>query len=69
MLRYVIYAVILAAVLLLGFVVHPERTDHLWEHIPIWEAAFGFLGCLLIIFVSKALGHLFIQKKEDYYDE
>ena len=24
---------------------------------------------LLIIFVSKALGHLFLQKKEDYYDD
>lgn len=69
MVRYALYALILVVVLLLGFFAHPDRIDHLWERLPIWEALFGFLGCVLIIFVSKALGHLFIQKKEDYYDE
>ena len=55
--------------LVLGFIVHPAQVDHVWEKLPIFEAAFGFFGCLLIIVVSKALGHLFLQKKEDYYDD
>jgi hypothetical protein len=55
--------------LALGFIAPPERVQHFWEKLPIFEAAFCFLGCLLIIFASKALGHLFLQKKEDYYDD
>ena len=59
----------LVLVLALGLIAQPQRVDHFWEKLPIFEAVFGFLGCLLIIFVSKALGHLFLQKKEDYYDD
>jgi len=59
----------LVLVLVLGFIAQPQQVEHFWEKLPIFEAVFGFLGCLLIIFVSKALGHLFIQKKEDYYDD
>ncbi len=61
--------VVLAAVLALGFVVPPHGGQHFWENLPVFEAAFGFFGCLVIILVSKALGHLFIQKREDYYDD
>jgi hypothetical protein len=67
--RKIRYAVGLALVLALGIIVHPSQVNHVWEKLPIFEAAFGFFGCLLIIFVSKALGHLFLQKKEDYYDD
>ncbi len=59
----------LLVVLALGFLAVPEQVQHFWEKLPIFEAVFGFLGCLLIIFVSKALGHLFLQKREEYYDD
>ncbi len=45
---------------------HPY--PHPWDHIPLFYAAFGFIGCVLIIVVSKALGKGFLQKREDYYD-
>jgi len=63
------YTVGLALVLALGFIAPPGQVESFWEKLPFFEAAFGFLGCLLIIFVSKALGHLFLQKREDYYDD
>jgi hypothetical protein len=68
-LRNLKYAVGLALVLALGSMVPPEQGEPFWEKLPFFEPAFGFLGCLLIIFVSKALGHLFLQKREDYYDD
>ena len=34
-----------------------------------FEAAFGFAGCLLLLLAAKVVGHLFLQKREDYYDE
>ncbi len=39
------------------------------EHIPAFWAAFGLLGCLALVIVSKAYGRLGISTREDYYDE
>jgi hypothetical protein len=39
------------------------------EHVPAFWAAFGLLGCLLLVIVSKTYGHLGISTREDYYDE
>lgn len=46
-------------------VVHAE---HWWSSIPLFYIVFGFLGCIVIIFVSKAVGKWLLQKGEDYYD-
>lgn len=45
---------------------HPH--PHPWDHIPLFYAGFGFVGCVLIIVVSKWLGKTFLQKEESYYD-
>lgn len=39
-----------------------------WDQIPGWWAWFGGIGCAVIIAVAKTLGHLFLQKPEDWYD-
>jgi len=39
------------------------------EHWFGFWAVFGFVACVLIIFVSKWYGHLGIMTREDYYDE
>jgi hypothetical protein len=67
--RTLAYIVGLALVLAIGFIAHPSEAEHFWERLPIFEAIFGFVGCLFIVFVSKVLGRLFIQKKEDYYGD
>jgi Na+/citrate or Na+/malate symporter len=67
--RKLLYAVGFALMLVLGFIVRPAEIAHVWEKLPIFEAAFGFFGCLLIIIVSKLIGYLFLQKKEGYYDD
>ncbi len=54
--------------MLMGFFIHPEHPHFFWEKIPAFDAIFGFLGCILIVLGSKALGHNGIQKHEDYYD-
>lgn len=45
---------------------HPH--PHAWDSIPLFYPAFGFIGCVLIIVISKALGKALLQKSEDYYD-
>ena len=53
---------------ILGFVFPNAHPHFWWQNVPAFYALFGFLGCLLIILLAKALGHFWLQKKEDYYD-
>ena len=39
------------------------------EHWVGFWSAFGFVACLLIIFVSKWCGHRGIMTREDYYGD
>jgi hypothetical protein len=39
------------------------------EHIPAFWSIFGFIGCVLIIVISKWYGHLGIMTREDYYED
>lgn len=47
-----------------------KEKAHTWaEHLPGFWALFGFVGCVVLILLSKAFGHLGIMTREDYYDE
>jgi hypothetical protein len=39
------------------------------EHFFGFWSLFGFVSCVVIIFVSKWLGHMGIMKPEDYYGD
>ncbi len=61
----------LALSIIAGFGVHFYLSPHhyfVWENLPVFSALYGFIGCILIILGSKALGHWWLQKKETYYD-
>lgn len=55
--------------ILLGLFFRPEHPHFWWEKIPAFDAIFGFLGCILIVIGSKALGHHWLQKDENYYSD
>lgn len=54
--------------LIIGLFIHPDHAVFWWEKIPGFYAVYGFIGCVLIVLVSKELGHYWLQKPEDYYD-
>ncbi|MCX8022207.1 MAG: hypothetical protein N2745_05475 [Syntrophorhabdaceae bacterium] len=54
--------------ILLSLITPTEEAHFAWERLSFFNIAFGFLGCIVLIGLSKALGKLFIQKREDYYD-
>jgi hypothetical protein len=67
------------SLILLGFVAAvsiaigifiPDHDIHQgwWSNIPCFYALFGFIGCLILIFIAKSIGNLFLYKREDYYD-
>ncbi|MGO9202660.1 MAG: hypothetical protein ACLQM8_19230 [Limisphaerales bacterium] len=39
------------------------------ERLPAFWSVFGFIGCALIVIVSKWYGHAGIMTREDYYEE
>lgn len=58
----------LALVFGVDFFIHRHHATFIWDNIPGFSAVFGFISCVLIIVVSKFIGHVWLMKKEDYYD-
>lgn len=59
---------VLVLIVVADFLVPREHAEYLWDRLPGWSAAYGFGSCVLIIFVSKFLGHQVGLMREDYYD-
>ena len=63
---YVALVLVVAA----DFFVHRAHAVYIWDKLPGWGAFYGLISCILIILVSKFLGHQGgIMKSEDYYDD
>jgi hypothetical protein len=60
----------LVLVFISDFFVHRDHAIYIWDKIPGWGAVYGFISCVVIILVSKFLGHQGrIMQGEDYYDD
>ncbi len=62
-----IFYIILGLLVVADFFV-PKHTHYGWERLPESYALYALLSCVVIVAVSKVLGKLWLQKKEDYYD-
>ena len=61
--------VLLLITLAVDFLVERHHAHYFWDKLPGWGALYGFVSCVVIILVSKFIGHQGgIMKKEDYYD-
>ncbi|QCI67972.1 hypothetical protein [Phreatobacter stygius] len=59
----------LGLIVIADFLVAREHAEYLWDRLPGWSAVYGFGSCVLLIFVSKFLGHRAgLMRREDYYD-
>jgi len=65
---YVSLAVSIVAGVLASYF-HLLEHHFVWEELPVFSAIYGFIGCVVIIIASKALGHYWLQKEEDYYEK
>lgn len=61
--------VILALTVVLDLFIPRDHVYFFWDDIPGFSAVYGFISCILIIIVSKALGHYWLSRPEDYYDD
>lgn len=56
------------ALLGFDFLVPRQHIFFVWDKIPGFIALYGLLSSIIIISVSKAIGHIFLMRREDYYD-
>ncbi|WSH65052.1 hypothetical protein U8Q05_00430 [Rhizobium ruizarguesonis] len=64
-----LFYLVLVLIVVADFLVFREHAEYLWDSVPGWSAVYGFVSCVLLIFVSKFLGHRFgLMRREDYYD-
>ncbi len=60
---------IILSILAVGDIfVHRHHAVFFWDHIPAFMGAYGLISTALIIVISKFIGHIWLMKKEDYYD-
>ncbi len=64
----VLFIVVTAAILVNSFFTAPDKIHFIWEKFTLFSALFGFIGCLLLIAVTKILVKHLIQRDEGYYD-
>lgn len=70
-LRKLFYLSLIVVVILEFVLIKREHIELSLEHIaefPAFHAWYGFIACVLIILVSRLIGHLWLMKKEDHYD-
>lgn len=57
----------IALLVILDVFLH-DHVTFLWDRIPGFWSVYGFLATVVMIVVSKAIGHAWLMKSEDYYD-
>lgn len=62
-----VFYVLCALLVLVDFVVH-RHIYHDWENIPAFYAIYGFIGCVVLVLIAKAMRKV-LMKEEDYYDK
>jgi hypothetical protein len=64
-----LFYLVLVLIVIADFLVPREHAEYPWDRLPGWSAVYGFLSCVLLIFVSKFFGHRAgLMRREDYYD-
>jgi len=62
------FGVVVVVVVMAGLLLPQGHGEtNWWDQVPAFYALFGFLSCVAIVLVSKALGKAWLQRKEDYY--
>ena len=64
----IVILVLLSIVCDFIFPVEHEGSEFWWSYILGFFLLFGLIGCVILIVVSKLIGHYWLQRKEDYYE-
>ncbi len=60
---------VLVIVLAADFFIPRHHIVFWWDSVPGFDAVYGFVSCIVIIAVSKTIGHMGIMQQEDFYEK
>lgn len=63
---FIFYGCLLVLLLIDPFI--HKHAEFEWEAAPGFYAAYGFVSCVLLIFIAKIL-RLWVKRDEDYYEQ
>ena len=66
--KKIAYAVLIF-IIVMDFFIQRHEIHFFGDEIPGFWSIFGFIACILIILISKWIGHLGIMQDENYYNE
>ena len=61
--------IVLILVFIVDFFIPRHEIHFIGDKVPGFWSLFGFIACILIILISKWIGHLGIMQDENYYNE
>ncbi len=64
----IIFIIVLIGLVVADYFIHPHHPHFFWDEIPGVHALIGIVAALVFVYLSKVLGGLFIQQREDYYE-
>lgn len=64
---YIFLALIVVLDVVIGLM-HLKHATFAWDKIPGFLSLYSLISTVIIILVSKAIGHAVLMKKEDFYD-
>ena len=59
----------LILIIVTDFFITRHEIHFIGDQIPGFWSLFGFVACIMIILISKWIGHLGIMQDENYYNE
>jgi len=59
----------LIILIVVDFIIPRHEIHFFGDKVPGFWSLFGFIACVLIIIISKWIGHLGLMQEESYYDE
>ena len=66
--RWVLTAAAAGALSALDWLAHPHG-ETWWHHMPGFDLVYGVVGCVVIVIASKALGTMWVQRPERFYED
>ena len=64
-----VISIALIAVVLVDLLWREGHGHFFWYSLPGFFAAYGLLGCVTVVLIVKWLGHHWLQRSEDYYED
>ena len=66
--HWIVLGILFLITLVLEFTYLADYDSHWWNSVPAFYALFGFVGCIVIIYVAKFIAKNIVNRDINYYD-